>query len=118
MRWTRQLFLCRRRVAEGRGVISEPAAMPSVAFLVPLALMNAVIAVEGDAECPSAQAVDVELSRILAPPTRPAPPPSPTSGPGDRASVSRSEQAIHVALRTKDGSLVGEREVTAEGSCE
>jgi hypothetical protein len=94
--------------------------MPSAALLVTLALTNPVIAVEGDAECPSPEAVSVELSRILRPPTSMSStsPIQPTSDPSARAVVSRRELTIQVALRTKDGRLVGEREVTAEGSCE
>ncbi|HEY3496720.1 MAG TPA: hypothetical protein VGK73_18600 [Polyangiaceae bacterium] len=83
--------------------------MLSVALFFPLAATSSIVAIEGDVDCPGAEAVSAELARILPPPSTEL---------GDRASVSRREEFLHVTLRTKEDLLVGEREVAAEGTCE
>ena len=81
--------------------------MPLAALF--LAVTTSIVAIEGDADCPTAEAVNAELLRIL---------PAPENELGDRASVTRSEQSLHVTLRGADGSVVGERAVVVEGTCE
>lgn len=96
-----------RRVRVGVGGDSMLPLLVSFLSLGPLAVP--VVVVESALDCPTASRVSEELERIV-----------PNTGtPGtDRATVARDADSLLVLLRAADGSVLGERRVTAEGTCE
>jgi hypothetical protein len=80
------------------------------ALLLPVLLASPAVSVEGSAECPSPAEVSEKLAAIMAVPE--------IEGPGDRVTVSSSESGVTVALRTAEGAVLGERSVSAGGTCD
>jgi hypothetical protein len=79
-------------------------------FLVPIALASPAVIVEGGADCPSPTAVSGELARIMTVPE--------IEGPGDSVQISSAGDTVTVSLRNAEGAVLGERRVSAEGTCE
>jgi hypothetical protein len=73
-----------------------------------LAMFLTALPVTGDASCPSAGDVQAELLGLL---------PDGPSRAGDQAEVRQAEAGVRVALRTASGAQVGERVLSAPGSC-
>lgn len=69
-----------------------------------------VVAIESALDCPAPGQVSEELGRIL--------PNAAGSGTTDRALVSSEGGVLLVLLRAADGTLLGERSMTADGSCD
>ncbi len=73
-------------------------------------LAAAAVSVESAAPCPAADAVSARLEALL--------PGPPGGAPAGHASIERRGEAIHVALRRPDGTLLGERHFDAAHRCE
>src|SRR5688572_25397937 len=68
------------------------------------------VILEGAPDCPSAEAISRELERIVSVPAG--------SEPSETALVALEGSELRIVLTTKDGRLLGERRLPAEGSCD
>src|SRR5262245_8450515 len=65
---------------------------------------------EGATDCPSHDAIARELERIVSAPTG--------SEPSETALVARDGSELRIVLTTRDGRLLGERRLPADGTCD
>jgi len=84
--------------------------LPLLAFVTAGSLAVPAVAVEGTLDCPSAARVSDELEQIIPGVARAAV--------DDRAIVVSDAGVLLVLLRAADGSVLGERQVVVEGTCE
>jgi hypothetical protein len=79
-------------------------------WFFPVILGVPAVSVEGSGDCPSPAAVSVELSAIMTVPD--------VESGADRVVVSSTGDEVSVGLFSAGGAVLGERRVSAEGSCE
>ncbi|HXI55527.1 MAG TPA: hypothetical protein VNO55_05685 [Polyangia bacterium] len=84
----------------------------SLSLGIALLLAAVPVSVEGNAGCPSVASVVARLSAVLPDVARGG------GEPVDRARVELAAERITVTLRGPDGTLIGERTLVAQGSCE
>ena len=82
----------------------------SVPFFVSAVLAAPPVVLESAPNCPSAEGISRELERIVAAPAG--------LEPTDRALVAAERSELRIVLATKDGQLLGERRLPAEGTCD
>jgi hypothetical protein len=78
-------------------------------FVTAAVLAGPVVVIESALDCPAAGQVSEELERIV--------PNAAGTPPQDRALLSSEDGVLLVHLRAPDGTLLGERRIVAEGSC-
>ncbi|HEX6766813.1 MAG TPA: hypothetical protein VF103_15065 [Polyangiaceae bacterium] len=82
----------------------------SLPLFVPGVFAAPPVIFEGATDCPTHEAISRELERIVSAPA--------DSAPSEAAVVAREGSELRIVLTTRDGRLLGERRLPADGTCD